>query len=54
MPQEIGELSKKQKEGIEKSKIIEEVKKKDVYKKILETFPDAELIDVKLKDKDNE
>ena len=51
---EIGELSKKQKEGIEKSKIIEEVKKKDVYKKILETFPDAELIDVKLKDKDNE
>ena len=51
---EIGELSKKQKEDIEKSKIIEEVKKKDVYKKILETFPDAELIDVKLKDKDNE
>ena len=50
----IGELSKKQKEGIEKSKIIEEVKKKDVYKEILETFPDAELIDVKLKDKDSE
>ena len=51
---EIGELSKKQKEDIEKSKIIEEVKKKDVYKEILEAFPDAELIDVKLKDKDSE
>ena len=47
---EIGELSKKQKEDIEKSKIIDEVKKKDVFKKIIETFPDAELIDVKLKD----
>jgi len=50
---EIGELSKKQKEDIKKSKIIEEVKKKDVYKKILDIFPDAELIDVKLKDKDD-
>ena len=29
---------------------IDEVKKKDVFKKIIETFPDAELIDVKLKD----
>ena len=48
---EIGELSKKQKEDIEKSKIIDEVKKKDVFKKIIETFPDAKLIDVKLKDK---
>ena len=46
----IGELSKKQKEDIEKSKIIEEVKKKDTFKRVLETFPDAELIDVKSKD----
>ena len=46
----IGELSKKQKEDIEKSKIIEEVKKKDTFKRVLEIFPDAELIDVKSKD----
>ena len=46
----IGELSKKQKKDIEKSKIIEEVKKKDTFKRVLETFPDAELIDVKSKD----
>ena len=51
---EIGELSKKQKEDIEKLKIIDEVKKKDVFKKIIETFPDAKLVDVKLKDKIND
>ncbi|MAF79110.1 MAG: hypothetical protein CME60_13190 [Halobacteriovoraceae bacterium] len=46
----IGQLSKKQKTEIEKSKIIEDAKSEDVYKKVLETFPDAELVDVKLKD----
>ena len=47
---EIGQLSKKQKTEIEKSKIIEDAKGEDVYKKVLESFPDAELVDVKLKD----
>ena len=47
---EIGQLSKKQKTNIEKSKIIEDAKGEDVYKKVLDLFPDAELVDVKLKD----
>ena len=47
---EIGQLSKKQKTEIEKSKIIENAKGEDVYKKVLNLFPDAELVDVKLKD----
>tara|TARA_B100000809_G_scaffold89685_1_gene88157 strand:+ start:1605 stop:3281 length:1677 start_codon:yes stop_codon:yes gene_type:complete len=47
---EIGQLSKKQKTKIEKSKIIENAKSEDVYKKVLDLFPDAELVDVKLKD----
>ena len=47
---EIGQLSKKRKIKIEKSKIIENAKGEDVYKKVLDLFPDAELVDVKLKD----
>ncbi len=49
---EIGQLSKKKEIEVKKSKIIEDAKGKDVYKKILDSFPDAELIDVKLKDKE--
>ncbi len=49
---EIGKLSKKNKLNIEKSNLIETVKKENDYKKILENFPDAELIDVKLEDKE--
>ena len=48
----VGQLSKKQNSEIEKSKIIENAKNDNVYKKVLETFPDAELVDVKLKDKE--
>ena len=47
---EIGQLPKKKKNNLEKLKLIEVAKKEDVYKKFLEVFPDAELIDVKLKD----
>ena len=47
---EIGQLSKKHKKNIEKSEFIELEKKGDIYKKIIEKFPDAELIDVKQKD----
>ena len=46
----IGQLSKKKNIEIIKSKIIEDAKNEDVYKKILEKFPDAELVDIKLKD----
>ena len=47
---EIGQLSKKRRTEVEKSKIIEDAKGGDIYKKVLDTFPDAELVDVKLKD----
>jgi len=45
-----GQLSKKQNLEIEKSKVIQEVKSQDVYKKMQELFPDAELIDIKFKE----
>jgi len=51
---QIGLPSKKQKKNIERKKNIEEMKKGDVYKKVLDIFSDAELIDVKLKDNDND
>jgi len=47
---ELGELSEKQKKNNKKAKIIEDAKKEDVYKKVLENFPDAELVEVKFKD----
>ena len=43
-----GAISKKQEKQINKNKIFEDVKKSTIYKKVLETFSDAELIDVKL------
>ena len=50
----IGQLSKKQRKHLDKSKIIEETKKEDIYKKVLESFPDAELVDVKLDEDEND
>ena len=47
---EIGQLSKKNKKNLEKSNLIKVAKEEDAYKKILETFPDAELIDVKMEE----
>ena len=48
-----GAISKKQEATINKNKIFDEAKKGEIYKKVLEIFPDAELTDVKLnKDKD--
>ena len=41
-----GAISKKQEEQINKKKLFEDAKKSKVYKKVLETFPDAELIDI--------
>ncbi len=43
-----GVISKKQEKQINKNKIFEDAKKSTIYKKVLETFSDAELIDVKL------
>ena len=47
---EIGQLSKKHKKNLEKSNLIKIAKEEDAYKKILETFPDAELIDVNMEE----
>ena len=49
---EIGQLSKKNKKNLEKSNLIKVAKEEDAYKKILETFPDAELIDVKMEEEE--
>ena len=43
-------IIKKKAKEIEKFKIIEDAKGEDFYKKVLELFPDAELVEVKLKD----
>ena len=48
----LGQLSKKQKNEIKKAKIVEEAKKEIIYKRVLDLFPDAELIDVQLKDEE--
>ena len=50
---EIGMLSKKQIERQKKENLLKDAKKSSVYKKIIELFPDAELIDVEIK-KNNE
>jgi len=47
---EKGNLTRKQVDTNHKSKILLEIKKSEKYKKILEMFPDAELIDVELED----
>ena len=43
-----GAISKKQEARINKNKIFDEAKKSEIYKKVLEIFPDAELTDIKL------
>ena len=47
---EKGNPTRKQVDTNHKSKILLEIKKSEKYKKILEMFPDAELIDVELED----
>merc|ERR1711965_166074 len=46
-----GEMSVKEKQKNKKKKLINEVKSLEIYKKVMEKFPDAELIDVKLNEK---
>ena len=45
-----GNPTRKQVDTNNKSKILQEIKKGEKYKKVLEIFPDAELIDAKLED----
>ncbi len=52
LSQKKGEISMKEKDQINKRQNFEEVKKSNIYKKVLEIFPDAELIDVKKIDKE--
>ena len=44
---------RERKDQINQSQIFEEVKKSNIYKKVLEILPDAELIDVKKMDKES-
>ena len=49
-----GQPSKKQRNEINKKQLLLEAKKSEAYKKMLEKFPDAELIDVEIKDVGND
>jgi DNA polymerase-3 subunit gamma/tau len=49
-----GEPSKKEKEINQKKELIDNVKNSSTYKSVLEKFPDAELVDLKLLKKDSE
>ena len=44
-------MSVKEKQKNKKNELINEVKGLKIYKKVMEKFPDAELIDVKLNEK---
>ena len=46
-----GEMSVKEKQKNKKDELMHEVKSLEIYKKVMEKFPDAELIDVKLNEK---
>jgi len=49
-----GKPSIKENEVNLKKDLLEKIKKRTVYKKILETFPDAELIDIEIENKSND
>jgi DNA polymerase-3 subunit gamma/tau len=48
-----GTLTKKQVEKQNKQNLLGETKKSTLYKKMIELFPDAELVDVEIKDKND-
>ena len=50
LSKEEGLISKKQKDKINKNKIFENVKKSNIYNKILDILPDAELVELKTKE----
>ena len=45
-----GQISKKEKNKIDEKKIFDDVKKSEAYRKVIEALPDAELINVELKE----
>jgi DNA polymerase-3 subunit gamma/tau len=49
-----GEMSVKEKQKNKKDKLINEVKSSEAYKVVIEKFPDAELVDVKLNGKEED
>ncbi|MBD1173180.1 DNA polymerase III subunit gamma/tau [Pelagibacterales bacterium SAG-MED03] len=49
-----GGMSVKEKQKNKKDELINEVKSLEIYKKVMEKFPDAELIDVKLSEKEED
>jgi len=49
-----GQMSVKEKEKNFKKELIDKAKQSELYKKVMETFPDAELVDVKLNNKEEE
>ena len=49
-----GEMSVKEKQKNKKDKLINEVKSSEAYKIVMEKFPDAELVDVKLNGKEED
>jgi DNA polymerase-3 subunit gamma/tau len=49
-----GEMSVKEKQENKKDKLINEVKSSEIYKMVMEKFPDAELVDVKLNGKEED
>ena len=53
LSKETGEPSKKEKEILLKENLIKNTKNTELYKKVLEIFPDAELIDIDLNRKKN-
>ena len=53
LSKKIGELSKKEKDIASKKRFLEDAKKGEFHKKVLETFPDAELIDIDFKKDEN-
>ena len=49
-----GQMSIKEKEKNFKKELIDKAKQSDLYKKVIEKFPDAELVDVKFNNKEEE
>jgi DNA polymerase-3 subunit gamma/tau len=46
-------MSVREKQNNKKEELINEVKKSEVYKNVMQNFPDAELVDVKLNKKED-
>jgi DNA polymerase-3 subunit gamma/tau len=48
-----GEMSVREKQNNKKEELINDVKKSEIYKNVIQNFPDAELVDVKLNKKED-